>query len=85
MYYYSLFLLFAIVAVVMTTDPNVAEYIDLIFRYSRNKLFVYKWWLFNNPKNPIVKYLIWRRSMKMAKEIQKELFEKSKKDLDSKE
>lgn len=85
MYYYSLFLVFAIFAVIITADPNVAEYIDLLLRYLRNKFFVYKWWFFNNPKNPIVKYLIWRRSVKMAKEIQKELFEKSQKDLDAKD
>ena len=30
------------------------------------------WWIINNPRNPIVKYLMWRRSMKMAEDIMKE-------------
>jgi hypothetical protein len=37
-----------------------------------------KWWTFHNPANPIIKYLIWRRSMKMAEELMKEFEEKSK-------
>jgi hypothetical protein len=32
-----------------------------------------KWWLLNNPRNPIVKYLMWRRAYKLAKELQREL------------
>jgi hypothetical protein len=30
-----------------------------------------------SPDNPIVKYMIWRRSMKLAKELRKELNEKN--------
>jgi hypothetical protein len=30
-----------------------------------------KWWIFHNPANPIVKYIMWRRAMKLAKEIEK--------------
>jgi hypothetical protein len=32
-----------------------------------------KWWFLNNPRNPVVKYLMWRRSYKLAKELQDEL------------
>jgi hypothetical protein len=31
-----------------------------------------KWWILHNPANPIVKYLIWRRSIKLAEELMKE-------------
>jgi hypothetical protein len=31
-----------------------------------------KWWLLNNPRNPVVKYLMWRRYMKLAKELMDE-------------
>jgi len=31
-----------------------------------------KWWILHNPANPIVKYLIYRRSMKLAKELMDE-------------
>jgi hypothetical protein len=30
----------------------------------------------NSPDNPIVKYMIWRRSMRLAKELKKELEKK---------
>jgi len=30
------------------------------------------WWLKNNPNNPIVKYLMWRRAIKLVKELEKE-------------
>jgi len=37
-----------------------------------------KWWALHNPANPLIKYLIWRRSMKLAKELQKELAQNQK-------
>jgi hypothetical protein len=37
-----------------------------------------KWWVLYNPANPIVKYLMWRRSMKLAKELVDELESKNK-------
>lgn len=77
-YYYSLFLIFAVVAVIFTADPNVVEYIDLLGKYIKQKFFKFKWWLTNSPDNPIVEYLIWRRSLRLAKEIEKEFLERSK-------
>jgi hypothetical protein len=32
-----------------------------------------KWWLLYNPRNPIVKWLMWRNALRMAKELEKEL------------
>jgi hypothetical protein len=32
-----------------------------------------KWWIVHNPANPIVKYLMWRKSMKLAEEIMREM------------
>jgi len=37
-----------------------------------------KWWIAHNPANPIIKYLMWRRSMKIAKELMEELAQKQK-------
>jgi hypothetical protein len=33
----------------------------------------YKWWFLHNPANPIVKWLMWRRALRMAKELEKQL------------
>jgi hypothetical protein len=35
-----------------------------------------KWWILHNPSNPIVKYLMWRRAMKLAKELEEEIKKK---------
>ena len=35
-----------------------------------------KWWILHNPANPIVKYFMWQRAMKLAKEIEKEIINK---------
>lgn len=72
-YYYAWFFLFAICAYFITTDESVAKgfyYITKILKFQYEKS---KWWLIHNPSNPIIKYLIWRRAMKLAKEIQKDL------------
>jgi hypothetical protein len=37
-----------------------------------------KWWVQNSPSNIFVRWLIHRRSMKMAKELMKEFEEKNK-------
>ena len=37
-----------------------------------------KWWAIHNPANPIIRYFMWRRSMKIAKELMDELAEKNK-------
>lgn len=62
----------------MTADSNVVEYIDLLGKYIQQRFFKIKWWLTNSPDNPIVEYLIWRRSVKLAKEIEKEMMERLK-------
>lgn len=62
----------------IVTDSNVAAFVNLIFKMVRFEYEKRKWWLLHNPQNQIVKWLMWRRSMKMAKEIMKE-FEKGNK------
>jgi hypothetical protein len=73
-YYYIWFFLFVVTVYFITTDDSISRSVyyvsDLIkFQYEKTK-----WWLLNNPRNPIVKYLMWRRALKMAKELEKELF-----------
>lgn len=74
-YYYSLILIFLVTASIMIYDENVVSYIDMLFKSINQKIFLLKWWLFNNPKNPIVSYFLWRKNVKLARELQKELFE----------
>jgi hypothetical protein len=71
--YYFWFFVFAVIAYFIVTDNSVAIAVNLIAKLVGIWFEKKKWWLLNNPRNPIVKYLIWRRSMKLAKEIQREL------------
>ena len=71
--YFTFFVVFAVIAYLIVTDNSVAQYITLLSKIGGVWYQKTKWWLLNNPRNPIVKYLIWRRSYKLAKELQKEL------------
>lgn len=70
--YYIWILLFIVAAYLIVTDNSVSQsvyYVSKLFKFQYEKT---KWWLLNNPKNPIVKYLMWKRAMKMAKELEEE-------------
>ena len=71
--YYFWFFAFAVIAYFVVTDNSVAILVNLITKLVGIWFEKKKWWLLNNPRNPIVKYLIWRRSLKLAKEIQNEI------------
>jgi len=72
-YYYGLFSIFAIVVAMMIVDPNVGLYIDLIVKNASVQFRKFKWIMLNNPDNPIVRWMIWRRSYKIAEQLQKEM------------
>jgi hypothetical protein len=73
-YYYGSFFVFAILIYFIATDDSIAKF---IYYFSKLVKFQYektKWWLIHNPSTPWAKYLMWRRSVKLAKELQKELY-----------
>ena len=72
MTYYAWFAIFAIVSYTIISDRNVADAFVYIFDIVKNKIAKQIWWLKNNPRNPVVKYLMWRRSIKLAKELMDE-------------
>ena len=57
----------------IVSDKNVADAFVYVFIIIKNRLIREIWWLKNNPSNPIVKYLMWRKSIKLAKELEEEL------------
>lgn len=75
--YYIWLILFAVVGYVIVSDKNVLDAFVYIFDIVKNNIIKQIWWLKNNPKNPIVKYLMHRRSMKMAEELMKEFESKN--------
>lgn len=70
---YIYFIIFFCIAYLIITDQSVARGFYLLTQIVRMQYEKAKWWALHNPANPIIKHLIWRRSMKLAKELQKEL------------
>lgn len=76
--YYIWFALFAIIAYFILTDNSVARAFYMLSQLARVQYEKTKWWILHNPANPIVKYLMWRRAIKLAKEIESEILNKNK-------
>ena len=74
---YIYFIIFFCISYLIITDENIAGLIS----YSSNLLRLHyekvKWIILNDPRNPVVKYLIYKKSLKIAEEIIKE-FENKK-------
>ena len=66
---YVWFLIFGVLAYIIVTDPNVARAYDYVLKLANTNIRRWWWWMTNNPANPVVKYLIYRRSMKLAQEM----------------
>ena len=78
-YYYISFIIFAIVAYLIITDNSIAIAFNYVMRLIRFDFEKIKWWIQHSPDNLIVRWLISRRSMRMAEELMKEFAEKEKK------
>ena len=76
---YIYLIIFFCIAYLILTDQSVARAFYMLTQLARVQYEKVKWWAVHNPANPIIKYLMWRRSMKIAKELMEELAEKDKK------
>jgi uncharacterized membrane protein YpjA len=72
-FYYIWFTIFAGAAYFIVTDDSVAAAFYFVFRLAKSYFQRQWWWFLNNPRNPVVKYLMWRRSYKLVKELENEL------------
>lgn len=77
LYYYSLFFVFTVVAVMVVLDANVGDYIILLTKILKVNTERFIWKIRFHPRNPISNYLLWRRSLKMAEEMQKEFSQRT--------
>ena len=68
-----LFGMFAVVAYFIVTDESVATAFYYVLKLVSTNIRRHWWWLTNNPRNPVVKYLIYRRSLRIAKELMAEI------------
>jgi hypothetical protein len=77
--YYFWFGIFMFVGYLIATDDSVAYAVTLVSKLVRFQYEKAKWWLLYNPRNIIVRWMMYRKSMKMAEELMKEFAEKEKK------
>ena len=70
--YYFWFGIFMFVGYLIVTDESVAYAFTLVSKLIKFQYEKQKWWLFNNPRNPVVKWFMWRRSLRIAKQLEKE-------------
>ena len=75
---YIYLVIFGCIAYLIATDESIAKAFYLLSRIVRSKFAIFWWWVKNNPKTPWARYLMWRRSNQLAKELMKELRSKNK-------
>jgi hypothetical protein len=74
--YYVYFIIFTCIAYLIVTDASIARLIVLLMAIVRVKYERVKWWVIYSPTNPIVKYILWKRAEKIARQLRKEFIEK---------
>ena len=67
--HYIILSLFAVAAYFIVTDESVAAAFFYVTKLAKAYTQHQWWWLLHNPRNPVVKYLIYRRSVKLAEEM----------------
>lgn len=69
-------LLFGVIAYMMIIDPNVAEYLTLVFKMMKINVERVYWMIRLHPKNPITNLMMRWEYDKIARELEKEFVEK---------
>lgn len=76
--FYIYCVIFFCIAYLIITDQLIAKAFIIVCELIRLQYQKTKWWITHSPDNFVVRWLIHRRSMKIAKELMKELEEKNK-------
>ena len=71
-FYYITLSIFAVAAYFILTDEGVAAAFFYVTKLAKAYTQRQWWWLLHNPRNPVVKYMMWRRSEKLAQELMDE-------------
>jgi hypothetical protein len=62
-----------IIVISIGIELKALHLIYLLFDLVKLKFQILKWKILLDPRNPIVKYLTWRKSLKLAKELLRDL------------
>jgi hypothetical protein len=76
--YYAWLIIFGIFAYFIAVDQSIAYVFTVMTKLLRFQYQKCKWWLFHNPRNIIVRWIMYRKSMRMAEELMKEFVERDK-------
>jgi len=66
---YLWLIVFASALYFISTDESVAAAFFYATRLAKAYIQRQWWWFSHNPRNPVVKYLIYRRSLKLAEDM----------------
>ena len=66
---YLYFLIFFCITYLIITDKNIAGLVAYSSRLLKFHYEKVKWIVLNDPRNPIVKYLIYKKSLRMAEKL----------------
>jgi hypothetical protein len=78
---YIYFIIFFCIGYLIVTDASVARLFVLLTELARVQYQRIKWWVLYNPSNPLVKFIIHRRSLRLARELMEEFEKKTEKEL----
>jgi hypothetical protein len=70
-------LLFGVIAYMMILDPNVSEYLTLVFKMIKINIERAYWMIRLHPKNPITNLMMRMEYAKIARELEKEFQKKN--------
>lgn len=73
LYQTILFTIFAVIAIMIVLDKNVADYIILLTMIVRMQFERMKFMIIYHPKNPITNFIQARKMNRLAMELHKEL------------
>lgn len=73
---YTILLIFGVIAYIMIIDPNVNEYLTLVFKVIKINIDRVYWMIRLHPKNPIANLIMKQKYDKIARELQEELSKK---------
>ena len=71
-------LIFGCIAYLIITDESIAKSVTLMSQLVKIQFEKKKWMLLHDPRNPIVRWNMWRKAYKLAEELQNEMERKSK-------
>lgn len=70
--YYFWFGIFIFIGYLIITDNSVAHAIELVSKIVKFQYEKTKWIIIHNPSNPVVRWIMWKKALKLAKELEKE-------------